>query len=483
MSEKPTLQFLPGEILQLIHFFLPLGSKLALSLTCKRFYNSFFENIPPFYLNDPLRRREFEKLARNQTIIDELKVYDFLRSRELCGFKSSGRKLFCCDPCHTRHLPLFFHPADLDVPVSERTCIKHIRGFWVEPGKCFSFADLDGRRLDKMRTPRSIPLSEDTANVRRYTLWTHYDILTLPMHKVASKEQIAKMLNGFDLPACPHIRLSDSVIMDNCDIPRNTVAEPLAQRYPPFFDLVDLYTKCTFPSCLTSFCWTEHTSTDNRGWKTVYLHILRKVRFNTSIDHVWMAQLIVPDETLLERHWDECFRWKTEMMGIEKERYENEESAGNGNGSHRDSNHETYLARNTQLCRLEEIVNALFHPRRLHNYPDIARRLQTASEGAFATSNPNYDPDMPMRMPCLPNRRLWTPPAKPIVTSDKMLDIDLSRKAVPREPGRAAFKPFMTEEDFQPYGKRVGPIPMPARRGEQDKPTSWLGRLFKLAAT
>ncbi|KLJ10830.1 hypothetical protein EMPG_13812 [Blastomyces silverae] len=259
--------------------------------------------------------------------------------------------------------------------------------------------------------------------------------------------------------------------MDHCDIPRNTVAEPLTQRYPPFFDPVDLRTRCTFPSCLTSFCWTEHTSADDPRWKTVYLHILRKVRFNASIDHVWMAQLIVPNEMLMERHWDECFRWKTEMMAIEKETYENEES--NNNGNDRDSSHETYVARKTLLRRREEIVNALFHPRRLHNYPHILRRLQQASESAG------------MRIPCPLNRRPWTPPpTKPIVTSDKILDIDLSRKAIPRESESdgVAFKPFMTEEDFQPYGKRVGgPVPA-ARRGEQNKPTSWLGRLFKLAA-
>ncbi|PGG99817.1 hypothetical protein GX51_06109 [Blastomyces parvus] len=477
MPEKPTLQLLPGEILQIIHSFLPLGSKVTLSLTCKRFYNSFFEKIPPSYLNDPIRRREFETIARSHAIIDELKVYDFLRSRELCGFKSSARNLFCCDPCHSRHLPLFFHPADLNLPVSERACIRRIRGFWVEPGKCFSFADLDGgsaHRLRLIQTPRSIPLSEDVVSSRRYTLWTHYDILTLPMHKRASKEQIARILSGFDLPTCPHMRLSDSVIMDHCDIPRNTVDEPLSQRYPPFFDPVDLRTKCTFPSCLTSFCWTEHASADNPGWKTIYLHILRRVRFNSSIDHVWMAQLVVPNETLMERHWDECFRWKTEMLAIEKEMYENEESISNSNGTEAESSHETYLARKTLLRRREEIVNALFHPRRLHNYPHILRRLQHASEPTSATGNSN-NPDMP----CPLNRRPWTPPTKPIVTNDKILDIDLSRKAIPRESNGTAFKPFMTGEDFQLYGKRANPVSA-SRRGEQNKPNSWLGRLFKL---
>ncbi|EDN04983.1 predicted protein [Histoplasma mississippiense (nom. inval.)] len=468
MSEKPTLQFLPGEILQLIHSFLSPGSRLVFSLTCKRFYYSFFEAIPPSYLNDPSMRQEFEKTTRNQTIRDELKIYDFLRSRELCGFKSN-RKLACCDPCHSRHLPLFFHPTDLNKPVNERTCIKHTRGFWVEPGKCFSFADLDGRptRLHKMRTPHSIALSEDNVYGRRYTLWTHYDILTLPMHKHASKAQIAKILNGFDLPTCPHVRLSDSTIMDLCDIPRNTVSEPLDQRYPCFFDQIDLRAKCTFPSCLTSFCWTQHASAESPGWKTIYLHVLRKVRFNASIDRVWIAQLIKPNETLMERHWDDCFRWKTERLAIEKERYENE--AGNGNCS----NHEEYLRLETQLCRREDVVDILFHPHRLQNYPDIVRRLAGTGEDVSTADNSN-GPDTPSA----PNCRPWTPPTKPIVTMEMIRDIDLSVMSTPKQPADAVFTPFMTEEDFQRYGKLEAPVQVATEK--QKNPTSWFGRVLKL---
>ncbi|KKZ61868.1 hypothetical protein EMCG_03658 [[Emmonsia] crescens] len=485
MSEKPTLQFLPGEILQLIHSSLPLGSKLALSMTCKRFYNSFFETIPASYLTDPVRRREFEKVIRNQTVLDEFKIYDFCRSRELCGFKPS-RKLICCDRCQMRHLPLFFHPNDRGKPVTERTCVKHTRGFWIEPGKCFSFADLadPGRpaRIYKMRTPRSITIGEESnCYTPRYLLWTHYDILTLPVHMRASKEQIAKILNGFDLPTCPHVRLGDSVIMQHyyCNTPRiNTVAEPLDQRYPPFFDPVDLRTKCTFPSCLTSFCWTEHASAEHPGWRTVYLHVLRKVRFNAAFDRAWMVQLMTPNESLLERHWEDCFRWKTEMLAIQKERYENEAGGsrkGNGNGN--GSNHKQYLAREAQLRQREEIVNTLFHPRRSQNYPDIVRRLEgTNTNLSSVTGDRNRNgPDTISAA----IHRPWTPPTTPIVTSENIRDIVPPIQLTPKQSDGAVFMPFITEEDSERYNKReTAPGPVEG----QKNPTSWFGRLFKLAS-
>ncbi|OJD18175.1 hypothetical protein AJ78_01787 [Emergomyces pasteurianus Ep9510] len=494
MTEKHTLQLLPGEILQLIHSFLSPGSKLTLSMTCKRFYDSFFETIPASCMYDPVRRRELEAAGRDSPYMDELEIYDVYRGRELCGFKSK-RQLFCCDSCLMRHFRLFFHPDKLDKPVTERGCIKHTRGFWIEPGKCFSFGDLivPGRpaRIDKMQTPRAIAVSEDNSNARRYLLWTHYDILTLPMHKRASKKQIAKILSGFDLPTCPHIRLSDSVIMEHCDIPRHTITEPLNQRSSPFFDPVDLRPKCTFPSCLTSFCWTEHASTETPGWKTVYLHVLRKLRLNTAVDRTWVVQLMNPSEApLLERHWNDCFRWKIEILAIEKEKYENEASdevdarsgGGVGGGCNEDrdgAKHATeLLAREALLRQREDIVNTLFHPRRLRNYPDIIRRLEGMDNNLSITNN-NNNPNTTSSSA----RRTWTPPTTAIVTSERTRETDSSIKSILKKQSEAVLlrpflpTPFFTEEDFERQFRREwGETPVHAQG--QKKPTSLIGRLF-----
>ncbi|OAX79634.1 hypothetical protein ACJ72_06046 [Emergomyces africanus] len=454
-------------------------------MTCKRFYNSFFETIPASYLDDPVRRGEFTTVGRDSLYLDEEEIYDVCRSRELCGFKSQ-RQLFCCDSCQTRHFRVYFHPDNLGKPVTERRCIKHTRGFWIEPGKCFSYADLivPGRpaRIDKMFTPRSIVVSEDNGCMRRYLLWTHYDILTLPLYKRASKEQLAKILNGFDLPTCPHIRLSDSVIMDHCDIPRHTIADPLDQRCSPFFDPADIRSKCTFPSCLTSFCWTEHASRENPGWKTIYLHVLRKLRLNTAVDRTWIVQLMSPSESsLLERHWNDCFRWKTEMLAIEKERYENEASdemdcsgstsGGGGKG------HSKLPAREAQLRQREDTVNTLFHPRRLRNYPDIVRRLERMDNNISSTGNRN-DPDTTSTA----LRRAWTPPKTAIVTtSERTREIDSSIESAPKQSDGVLLTPFFTKEafdrHFMPREAGLGVTPVPVAQGHR-RATSLVRRLL-----
>ncbi|EEH16735.1 hypothetical protein PABG_06822 [Paracoccidioides brasiliensis Pb03] len=499
MSDKPTLQFLPGEILHIIHSFLSAGSKLTFSLTCKRFYNSFFENVPQSYLSDPVKRQEFQQIVQNSAVIDDLKVYEFMLARELCGFKS-GPKL-CCSACSSTHLPLFFHPRDLAKHSNERVCLKHIKGLWIEPGKCFSFADLHLScgpidMLYKVQTPRCAALSLDDRYVYRYLLWTHYDILTLPRDERASKEQIAKILDGFDLPTCPHLRLSDRMIIDLYDSPLNTVEEPLNQERPPIFDPTDIRAKCTFPCCLTSVCWTTHTSVEDPQWKTIYLHVLRKIRINTAIDRVWLAQLMLPNDALLrQQHWDDCFRWKSHMLAIERERYENEAregaDGGGGDGFATGACSEAYLARETLLRQREDVVNRLFHPRRPRNGQDLVRGLG----GKIKITSPNPINNIPMdsvnggNEPEIPtqitsNQRPWTPPASPLITSEMCRDIFLENPSLPesatplsdmRYSGGELFSPLFNADEFQRYGKR-GPQAVIAE--ERRKQMSWFGRLF-----
>ncbi|PGH13508.1 hypothetical protein AJ79_03638 [Helicocarpus griseus UAMH5409] len=460
MSGTPTLQSLPGEILLVIHSLLSPASRLTFSMSCKRLYVSYFEKVPARKLTITWRPREFYRDDATVWMVDQSQVHEYMRARELCGFKS--KKLYC-GACKFPHPPLFFHPKYLDKHPDERICVQRIKGFWVEPGNCFAYSDLDVYRgvlqLDKMHSPRSLSLGWYDSGPSRHgsVLWSYYDILSLPKDKYISKTQIIKILSGFDLPTCPHVRLGDPMITGlHNGLPQQYIEELLDPHNPPLFDPTDIRAKCGFPGCRTSFRWTAHTSVDNPRWKTVYLHIFRDVRVNASVDPAWAAQLMLADETLLTQHWNDCFRWKTEMLAIEKERYINQ--ARSGADAER-------ISREAELRQRENMVDFLFHPRRSAHYPGLVRTLvASADKGQTRNKNgpSNLDKVETLDQNTGQHSSLWAPPTTPIVTSERIRGISLKNlpdetvAVFPRPVSNTLYTPLFTADELKVYYTKRG---------------------------
>ncbi|KAK2787582.1 hypothetical protein FQN53_005032 [Emmonsiellopsis sp. PD_33] len=342
------LHLLPTELLTLIHALLPPSAQLTLSLACRRLHAIFFSPTP-----NPSPARVCD--------------YALLRARELCGFKCHA--FLTCAVCKESHSRLAFHPDALDAPPDARICVAHTPGLWVEPGKLFSYHQLyragtgyRPRTFDAARTPHSTLLEFDRHSMVRpsYALWTHHALLTVPIHKPIPKSQLARILHGLDLPACPHLRLNNPLLLTaRCPLPTHTIDAPLAQSLPPLFDPADITARCPLPACLTSLRYTLHAHPSNPARKTLYLHVLRELGPllplpASHLDAAWCSQLIAADDApALARHWERCMWWKDEMGNIDAKRHALEEREGDLDPAEK-------KAREKELQRAEEMVTEYF---------------------------------------------------------------------------------------------------------------------------
>ncbi|KAL2841333.1 hypothetical protein BJX68DRAFT_173617 [Aspergillus pseudodeflectus] len=364
---SPLLQ-LPAELLFSIFDFLPPVAKHTLALSCRRLRFTFAATCPELYPDG--RHAVRTELARD-------------------GFPL--RSYAYCNGCRSAHMLKFFSAQQLEQPPTSRLCSASCTQIWVEPGKHYSFNDFQGTRRSFI--PHAIPdmlpdpncsivmklFSQSRVWMHRnpgHNMWSNsaeqfaicasYDVLTLPGSKVATKEEMTRVLQGFHIPICPHTRLGDAVVLKSYVPSRHCVSESIEELaiWMGTIESEGAHACCRFTGCKTVFRWLCSPSPKKKGWKTLSIHFKRHLGTLLSpANPRWMAQaVVIPNEARLEAYWKACHQWKEVNMAIEEQRYERELS--NQDGMLRRADHIEF----EQLRRENDYLR---HPHRGKRYPGL----------------------------------------------------------------------------------------------------------------
>ncbi|KAL4805085.1 hypothetical protein BDV18DRAFT_24926 [Aspergillus unguis] len=319
----PDLTTLPNELLLDIFSPLPTITKHTLSLTCQQL-NTLFAPLCPTLTNEERYALRTE-LARD-------------------GFRL--RNHIYCSACHTVHMQKFFTLSQLHTPPPSRVCLYRQNQLLIEPGKFWSFHDVSCQKSAWEYSSPGSRLPADKSTVvrvkmgkNRYTdrcvLAASYQLLTMPSAKSLSRDEVGRVLCGFDLPVCPHARMSDFAVVESYDSERHcspgwTEAAAATCSDGPEKEDVAVAVRCGSPGCDTTFSWECRTHPAKAGWKTLFIHTRRHLGLLMSPhDTRWMAQGVnLKDEARLEAHWKECFEWRDVNMVIEEMRFEREMARG-----------------------------------------------------------------------------------------------------------------------------------------------------------
>ncbi|KAL3487875.1 hypothetical protein BJX62DRAFT_227723 [Aspergillus germanicus] len=368
--DSPLLK-LPAELLISIFDFLPAVAKHILALSCRRLHFTFAASCPELYPDG--RHAVRTGLARD-------------------GFPF--RSYAYCNGCRSAHMLKFFSAQQLEQPPTRRMCSASCKQIWAEPGKHYSFEDFQGTRRSFIphAIPDMLPDSNCSTVMKLFLqsrVWMHrnpvhsmwsnspeqfaicaaYDVLTLPDSKTATKEEMTRVLQGFDIPICPHTRLGDTVILKSYVPSRHSVSESIKELavWVGSIESEGAHACCHFPGCKTVFRWSCRPSPGREGWKTLSIHF--KKHLGTLVSPVnprWMAQAVtISNEARLEAYWKACHQWKEVNMAIEEQRYERELSNQDGLLQRADYIEFEQLRRENDYLR---------HPHRSQKYPAQAVR-------------------------------------------------------------------------------------------------------------
>ncbi|KAJ0416410.1 hypothetical protein BJY00DRAFT_291731 [Aspergillus carlsbadensis] len=361
---SPLLQ-LPAELLFLIFDFLPPVAKHILALSCQRLRFTFAASCSELYPGG--RHAVRTGLARD-------------------GFPF--RSYAYCNGCRSAHMLKFFSAQQLEQPPTSRLCSASCTQIWVEPGKYYSFEDFQGagRRNIPLAIPDMLPMPGCSTIMKLFPqspAWMHdsgpglnsgeqfaicasYDVLILPGSKVATEEEMTTVLQGFDIPTCPHTRLGDAVVLKSYVPSRHCVSGSTTELavWMGTLESEGAHTCCRFPGCKTVFRWSCSPSPRREGWKTLSIHFKRYLGTLLSpANPRWMAQaVIISNEARLGAYWKSCHQWKEVNMAIEEQRYERELS--NQDGLSRRGEHIEF----EQLRRENDYLR---HPHRREKYPGL----------------------------------------------------------------------------------------------------------------
>ncbi|EEP78147.1 predicted protein [Uncinocarpus reesii 1704] len=300
----PSLSALPPELLLHIIPYLPPDAQLALSLTTKRLYHILADQVPKW---------------SEITSSEQYPFLYLLEKLKLSTPSNSNTPVACCSGCSLTHLRYNFVDEELAKSADRRVCREATKSFWLNADTQYSFNDLTTHR-DADRGW----VSED-GHLRRnstlsFTIFTTYKILSLPKSTQASRKKIASILHTFDLPSCPHTRLSNPLVLEGY-VPN---AHPVDAQ--PLYDTHNAAGKCRFPACKTHFYWITRTHASKPDWKTLYLEIQRDIGRLVNPDApAWLAQLIAPNTDNLTKFWNDRMQWKRQMLVYEERKYEQEQ--------------------------------------------------------------------------------------------------------------------------------------------------------------
>lgn len=193
-----TLKHLPLEIIYEITSHLPTSGARSLSNTGRHFYYL----LPPH------------------------DVYDVERFKFLC-FLDRDKLLSrpVCSGCMITHEKPYFRPADLSEQAEFRKCLKTQGLLWICPYKALNFVEAKG--LANSSSQVSCPhfcckwggapsWSRDNNGHCKveYSYFLCSSILVRIDRKAPPRDAVRDILKGYDLPICPHLRMSDPAILD-----------------------------------------------------------------------------------------------------------------------------------------------------------------------------------------------------------------------------------------------------------------------------
>jgi hypothetical protein len=247
------LEFLPLEIIYEIVSHLAPSSARSLSNTCKLFYNLL--SPQPVY-----HRERFKFLCR----LDR----DQLLSKPVC----SG--------CMTTHEKTNFRVTELREQPEFRECLKTQGLLWVCPYKALSFLEVKrfATNLDesKISCPHSCCAwggapSWYCDEGGHCTIESTYPINSWE-GKPSPQSEVQETLNGYDIPICPHLRLSDPAILktynSNCIYDDETYNGCLGVNCP----------NCSGPGSVCQHCETIFEFRVRRNFerpsRTVHLRLI-----------------------------------------------------------------------------------------------------------------------------------------------------------------------------------------------------------------
>ncbi|KAL4882294.1 hypothetical protein BJY04DRAFT_187649 [Aspergillus karnatakaensis] len=324
---------LPNELLLEIFRYLDHASQHAFALSSQRLRMDFIPLCPE--VSFALRLEIRTRLARDGVPFQE---YSF------------------CSGCETIHRRKFFTPEQLELPSKSRCCRASQRQLWIAPGQFLSFNDvlreapgvqawskelltLNKPIITRLFSSRAAEIHMDSPkNIRQCSLGqvavcASYGILNISNERTPSKEEVTRILSGFDIPTCPHMKLGDRAVADSFNESWDCIVDPEknAIRWHSQIQSPRPDTCCRFPGCKTAFRWVYRPSAERVGWKTLVLQMRRHLgRMLSPESPRWMAQLLsVPDKTRLTAYWNGCQQWREVNMIIEEKRHERELNRGN----------------------------------------------------------------------------------------------------------------------------------------------------------
>ena len=148
-------------------------------------------------------------------------------------------------------------------------------------------------------------------------------MLTVRADAVVSPRDVACVLSGFGIPACPHTMVNDPRVLSVYDPGSRAVSGPV------LFDLADAEdrVRCRFAKCDTELYWSVRLVEDGEGGekkKLIYLHVSRVLgTLQSYTDYKFFVQCAVPNTKRLTAAWERSMKWKKEVGQIIAKRYEN----------------------------------------------------------------------------------------------------------------------------------------------------------------
>lgn len=311
-------QFAP-EIIQDISRHLTPSSRLALALSCRRFYDQLSIGLPHW-----------------RRIHDDVEQYQYLVVLEHFGFDVGP--FVACAGCQSVHFRSWFSSDQLALKPGQRQCLKKARRFWVEPHKYLSFEELQNSasifQVNDLKYTISnfLQAQRDTDRIWGDSVVSKIKLLTVPDGFTISQSKLGQILRRLDVPTCPHIRFSDDIVVNNyvpekhCVITEGETHLPRCQRKSSIPVSDDYDFECAVEDCITRFRWHIEREPDGE-WKTLYLSVRRYVGDLYNYTDKWLhAQLMCPKEGF-DEYAEACYLWKDSNIGRQKEQLASQMSA------------------------------------------------------------------------------------------------------------------------------------------------------------
>ncbi|WEW56775.1 hypothetical protein PRK78_002227 [Emydomyces testavorans] len=273
----------------MIYQHLPFQSSAATALTCARFYHLFIAGLR-------------QTLQSNKTEKFEI----------LCLLEIDGRiKGYHCRGCLKRHrFTASFSLQELEKRPTERYCLRTQRSLRVSRTLDLSFSEV----IEILEEPHQTRNPKSWTSVNRYAAIIFSDLnpgipnaieTAYPMYRAdfpASKDWFVALCNRFNIPICPHLRMSDEKITGQFSTDIAFRLWPRRHSYP----------ECS--QCKAKFVLRAREY--GVGHRYVEVAIIRPIGMLVSpLEPEWLAQTSATRDPALEKYWrltDEQFLkyWK-----------------------------------------------------------------------------------------------------------------------------------------------------------------------------